>query len=121
MQRVAALGQVDNVLAMEGVVGHRTVHGFLHSPPFAVVLERRHGADLAHLLGLSVELYALEPFEIAVGAAYLLGRIGAAIAIGHLQDGAVVIIPRGGQELIYKSKMNYENYAKMCRFELYTV
>ena len=52
VEGVAALGHVDDVLPMQGVVGYRTVHGFLHPQPFTVVLERRHGAALAHLLEL---------------------------------------------------------------------
>ena len=49
--------------------------------------------------GLSVELYALEPFEIVIGIARFLGRTGAAVAVGHLLYGAVGIVHRSGQGL----------------------
>ena len=75
MQRVAALGQVDNVLAVEGVIGHRAVDGFLYPQPFAVVLEGRCGASFAHLL----ELPALFP-GVAPGA--VIGGIANHVA-GH--------------------------------------
>ena len=38
VQRVVALGQVDNVLAMQGVVGHRAVDGFLYPHPSLLYL-----------------------------------------------------------------------------------
>ena len=63
VEAVAALGHMDNVLAVEGVVGHRAVHGFLYPQPFAVVLESRCGAGLHHLF----ELPALFP-GVAPGA-----------------------------------------------------
>jgi len=63
VEGIAALGQVDDVLSMQGIVGHRAVDGFLHPQPFAVVLERRRGAGLHHLL----ELPALFP-GVAPGA-----------------------------------------------------
>ena len=52
VEGIAALGHVDDVLSMQGVVGHHTVHGFLHPQSFAVVLERRRGAGLVHLIEL---------------------------------------------------------------------
>ena len=73
VEGIAALGHVDNVFAVQGVVGHRTVDGFLYPHPFAVVLERRRGAGLAHLL----ELPALFP-GVAPGA--VIGRIANRVA-----------------------------------------
>ena len=75
VEGVGALGHVDNVLAVQGVVGHRTVHRFLYSQPFAVVLERRCGtaATVLHLL----ELPALFP-GVAPGA--IIGRIANRVA-----------------------------------------
>ena len=52
VQHIAALGHMDNVLAVQGVVGHCAVDSFLNPQPFAVVLEHHQGAGLAHLLEL---------------------------------------------------------------------
>ncbi len=75
VEGVASLGHVDNVFAVQGVVGHRTVHGFLYPQPFTVVLERRRGAGLAHLL----ELAALFPGKRP-------GAVGQGIADGVVSD-----------------------------------
>ena len=73
VEGVASLGHVDDVLPMQGVIGYCTVDDFLHPQPFAVVLERRRGAGLAHLL----ELPALFP-GVAPGA--IIGRIANRVA-----------------------------------------
>ena len=83
MQHVASLGQVDDVFAVQGVVGHRAVDGFLYPQPFAVVLERRRGAGLAHLL----ELPALFPGVVP-------GAVTRRVANGVIGNGGSVI---GGQ------------------------
>ena len=64
VEGVATLGHVDNVLAVEGVVGHRAVHGFLYPQPFAVVLEGRCGAGLRHLLELPALFSGVAPGAI---------------------------------------------------------
>ena len=69
VEGVAALGQVDDVLSMQGIVGHRTVDGFLHPQPFAVVLERRRGAALAHLLELPALFPGVAPDAVTGGIA----------------------------------------------------
>ena len=65
VEGIASLGQVDDVLPMQGVIGYCTVDDFLHPQPFAVVLERCCGtaATVLHLL----ELPALSP-GVAPGA-----------------------------------------------------
>ena len=69
VEAVAALGHMDNVLAVEGVVGHRAVHGFLYPQPFAVVLERCRGAALAHLLELPALFPGVAPGAVTGGIA----------------------------------------------------
>ena len=69
VEGVAALSHVDNVFAVQGVVGHRTVHGFLYPQPFAVVLEGRRGASFAHLLELSALFPGVAPGAVTGGIA----------------------------------------------------
>ena len=64
VEGIAALGHVDNVLSMQGIVGHRAVDGFLYPQPFAVVLERRCGAGLRHLLELTALFSGVAPGAI---------------------------------------------------------
>ena len=64
VEAVAALGHMDNVLAVKGVIGHRAVDGFLYPQPFAVVLERRRGAGLRHLLELTALFSGVAPGAI---------------------------------------------------------
>lgn len=64
VQCVAALGHVDDILAVKGVIGHRAVDSFLHPQPFAVVLERRRGTGLAHLLKLPALFQGVRPHAV---------------------------------------------------------
>ena len=50
VEGAAALGHVDNVLAVEGVVGYRSVDSLPDAQTLGVVDERSGGTGLAHLL-----------------------------------------------------------------------
>ena len=81
---VAALGHVDNVFAVQGVVGHRTVHGFLYPQPFAVLLERRRGAGLHHLLELPALFPGVAPGTVTRRVANHIAGYG----VGYRRVGA---------------------------------
>ena len=51
MQIVAALGQMDNVLAVQGVVGHRAAYRFSDAQPVRIVEEGGGSAGLGICLG----------------------------------------------------------------------
>ena len=78
MEGVAALGQVDNVLAVEGVVGHRAVDRFLYPQPFAVVPERRRGTAAAvyHLPELPALFPGVAPGAVTGGIANRVAGYG---------------------------------------------
>ena len=52
VEGIASLCQVNDILAMQGVVGHRTVHRFLYTQTLAVGLEGCLSAGFARFLGL---------------------------------------------------------------------
>ena len=56
MEGVAALGHVHDVLAMQNVVGDRSIHRFPHAQALSVVDKAGGGAGLAHLLKLATVL-----------------------------------------------------------------
>ena len=56
MEGVGALGHVDDVLAMQNVVGDRSIHRFPHPQALSVVNKAGGGAALAHLLELAAVL-----------------------------------------------------------------
>ena len=58
------MGHMDNVLAVEGVIGHRAVDSLLYPQPFAVVLECRCDAGLPHLLELPTLFPGVAPGTI---------------------------------------------------------
>ena len=84
VQIVAALGQMDNVLAMQGVVGHRAAHRLSDAQPIRVVEEGGGGAGLGHLLELAAFLPSVRPGAVIGGIANgVVGNSGAVVS-GHL-------------------------------------
>ena len=81
MQGVAALGHVDDVLAMQGVVGDGAAHGLADAQAIGVVKEGGRDAGFGHLL----QLAALFP---GVGP----GAVGERIADGIIGDGGAVVL-----------------------------
>ena len=69
MEGVAALGHVHDVLAMQNVVGDRSIHRFPHPQALSVVNEGRGGTALAHLLELAAVLPGVGPGAVAGGIA----------------------------------------------------
>ena len=69
MEGVGALGHVHDVLAMQNVVGDRSIHRFPHAQALSVVNEGRGGTALAHLLELSSVLPGVGPGAVAGGIA----------------------------------------------------
>ena len=61
MKRVTALGQVDDIFSVEGVVGDHAVDGLLYPQALGVVHEGSGGAALAHLLKLAAVLPGVRP------------------------------------------------------------
>ena len=85
VEGVAALGHVHDVLAMQNVVGDRSIHRFPHAQALGVVDKAGGGAALAHLLELAAVLPGVGP-----------GAVGERIANGVVGNGRVVI----GDELV---------------------
>ena len=79
MQGVAALGHVDDVLAMQGVVGDGAAHGLADAQAIGVVKEGGRGAGFGHLL----QLAALFPGVVP-------GAVGERIANGIVSDSSIV-------------------------------
>ena len=59
MQIVVALGQMDNVLAVQGVVGHRAAHRLTDAQTIRIVEESGGSARLGHLLELPALLLSI--------------------------------------------------------------
>ena len=74
MERIGALGHVDDVLAMQGVVGDGAAHGLADAQAIGIVKEGGRGAGFAHLL----QLTALFP---GVGLGAISERIADGIII----------------------------------------
>ena len=85
MEGVGALGHVHDVLAMQNVVGGRSIHRFPHAQALGVVNKAGGGAALAHLLELAAVLPGVGP-----------GAVGERIANGVVGNGRAVI----GGELV---------------------
>ena len=81
VEGVTALGYVDDVLAMEGVVGDHTVDGLLYPQALGVVHKAGGGAALAHLLQLTVVLPGVGP-----------GAVGERIANGVVGDRRAIVL-----------------------------
>ena len=61
MEGIAALGHVDDVLTVEGVVGDHAVDRFAHPQALGVVNKAGGGSGLAHLLELASVLLCVGP------------------------------------------------------------
>lgn len=61
MQIVAALGHMDNVLAVQGVVRHRTAYRLSDAQTIRIVEEGGGSAGLGHLLELATLLPSIGP------------------------------------------------------------
>ena len=73
MEAVAALGHVEDVLAVQGVVGDHAVHRLTHAQAIRVVEEGGGSAGLGHLLELPAFLPGVRPGTV-------VGRIANGIA-----------------------------------------
>ena len=89
MEGVGALGHVHDVLAMQNVVGDRSIHRFPYPQALGVVDERRGGAALGHLLELAAILPGVRPGAVAGGIAN--GVVGNRDAI----VGGELVLPSG--------------------------
>ena len=81
VQGVAALGHVDDVLAMQGVVSDGAAHSLADAQAIGVIGESGRGAGFGHLF----QLAALFP---GVGP----GAVGERIADGIVGDGGAVVL-----------------------------
>ena len=84
VQRVAALGQMDNVLAVQGVVRHRAAHCLSDPQPIRVVEESGGSVGLGHLLELAALLPSVRPGAVIGGIANDVVGNGSAVIGGHL-------------------------------------
>ena len=74
MQAVAALGQMDDVLAVEGVIGDHVIDRLAHTQAVGIVDEGSGGAGLAHLLELAAVLPGVRPGTVAGGIRGVMGK-----------------------------------------------
>ena len=65
VQGVAALGHVDDVLAMQGVVGDGAAHGLADAQAIGIVKEGGRGAGFGHLLQLAALFPGVGPGAVA--------------------------------------------------------
>ena len=75
VEGVGALGHVHDVLAMQNVVGDRSIHRFPHAQALSVVNKAGGGAALAHLLELAAILPGVGPGNISRQIADAIIRI----------------------------------------------
>ncbi len=91
VETVAALGHMDDILAVEGVVGDHIIDGLLHPQTFGIVDETSGGVRIAHLLKLAAILPGESP---GIGAPYV-SRFCAClnrIANGVVFNGCSVVV-----------------------------
>ena len=81
---VAALGQMDNVLAVQGVVGDHAVHRLPDSQIIRIVEEGGGSARLGHLLELPAFLPGIRPGTVIGRIANGVVGNGGAVVGGHL-------------------------------------
>ena len=86
MEGVGALGHVDDVLAVESVVGDHVIDGLPHTQALGVVDKAGGGAALAHLPELVAVLPGVDP-----------GAVGKRIANGVVGNRRAVV----GGELVF--------------------
>ena len=82
MEGVAALGHVHNVLAMQNVVGGRSIHRFPYPQTLGVVDKAGGGAGLAHLLKLAAFLPGVSSGAAASRISNAILRNNRTIAVG---------------------------------------
>ena len=89
MEGVAALGHVDNILAVEGVIGDHVVEPLAHAQTLGVVNKAGGGAGLAHLLELVAVLPGVGPGAVAGGIA------NGVVGDRHAVVGGELVLPVG--------------------------
>ena len=84
VEGVGSLGHVDDVLAVEGVVGVNAVNGLFHPQALGVVNKAGGGAGLAHLLELAAVLPGVGPGAVAGRIANIVVRNRRAVVANQL-------------------------------------
>ena len=96
---IASLGHVDDVLAVEGVVGDHVVDGLLDAQALGVVNEGGGGAGLAHLLELASVLPGVGPGAVAQRIANVVVSNRCTVILGKLVLPVAVSISIGNRLL----------------------
>ena len=98
VQGVAALGHVDDVLAMQGVVGDGAAHGLADAQAIGVVKEGGSGAGFGHLLQLAALFPGVGPGAVSEGITDGIVGDGGAVVLGQLiLPGGIVGVSDGLQ------------------------
>ena len=98
MERIRALGHVDDVLAMQGVVGDGAAHGLADSQAIGVVKEGGSGAGFGHLLQLAALFPGVGPGAVCERIANGIVGDGIAVVLGQLiLPGGIVGVSDGLQ------------------------
>ena len=69
MEGVAALGHVDNILAVEGVIGDHVVERLAHAQTLGVVIKAGCGVSVVYLLDLATGQSGAESGAVSCGIA----------------------------------------------------
>ena len=95
VQIVAALGQMDNVLALQGVVRHRAAHRLTDAQAICIVENGGGGDRLGHLLELPALFPDAAPDAVIRRVANVVVGKGGAVVGGHLVLPVGIIIGVG--------------------------
>ena len=99
MQFIISAGKMHNVLAMQRIVGHNAIHGFLHPQPVFVVYEAGRGFAVCHAGKLPAILPGVSPLTIVQRVADLV------VGNAHTINSSELVAPVGGTMSIRRYNM----------------